>query len=99
MNLPLSSGLSTSQAGPVHPTGKYSPVQKLPHPACLRGGNGGSDISHRFPSQMAQLRFLLQKSQDRKSTRLNSSHVSISYAVFCLKKKNVIACSKCNINI
>src|SRR5699024_11219908 len=26
--------------------------------------------------------------KDRKSTRLNSSHVSISYAVFCLKKKN-----------
>src|SRR5207249_10502601 len=26
--------------------------------------------------------------QDRKSTRLNSSHVSISYAVFCWKKKN-----------
>src|SRR5438128_7394805 len=26
--------------------------------------------------------------QDRKSTRLNSSHGSISYAVFCLKKKN-----------
>src|SRR6266571_5873415 len=26
--------------------------------------------------------------QDRKSTRLNSSHMSISYAVFCLKKKN-----------
>src|SRR5699024_11367820 len=30
---------------------------------------------------------------DRKSTRLNSSHISISYAVFCLKKKN----TKCNI--
>src|SRR5690348_17461671 len=27
--------------------------------------------------------------QDRKSTRLNSSHPSISYAVFCLKKKNL----------
>src|SRR5690625_2835948 len=27
-------------------------------------------------------------SRDRKSTRLNSSHVAISYAVFCLKKKN-----------
>src|SRR5438876_6888974 len=27
-------------------------------------------------------------SRDRKSTRLNSSHPSISYAVFCLKKKN-----------
>src|SRR5690625_5587086 len=26
--------------------------------------------------------------RDRKSTRLNSSHVAISYAVFCLKKKN-----------
>src|SRR5439155_25379519 len=28
------------------------------------------------------------RGQDRKSTRLNSSHVAISYAVFCLKKKN-----------
>src|SRR5699024_11284367 len=28
-----------------------------------------------------------QVSEDRKSTRLNSSHVSISYAVFCLKRK------------
>src|SRR5690625_5538894 len=27
--------------------------------------------------------------QDRKSTRLNSSHVAISYAVFCLKKKKI----------
>src|SRR5439155_10110632 len=27
------------------------------------------------------------RSEDRKSTRLNSSHVAISYAVFCLKKK------------
>src|SRR3712207_8255859 len=27
---------------------------------------------------------------DRKSTRLNSSHANISYAVFCLKKKNTI---------
>src|SRR5690625_6108931 len=32
---------------------------------------------------------LLTKAQDRKSTRLNSSHVAISYAVFCLKKKNI----------
>src|SRR5690625_6079746 len=28
--------------------------------------------------------------RDRKSTRLNSSHVAISYAVFCLKKKSTI---------
>src|SRR5699024_11875836 len=31
---------------------------------------------------------------DRKSTRLNSSHVSISYAVFCLKKKKKVTTSK-----
>src|SRR5699024_11350582 len=38
-----------------------------------------SEINRIAPTQKA--------STDRKSTRLNSSHVSISYAVFCLKKK------------
>src|SRR5256885_6258622 len=33
-------------------------------------------------------RSYLRTLQDRKSTRLNSSHLVISYAVFCLKKKN-----------
>src|SRR5690625_5697725 len=33
-------------------------------------------------------RYQAHKILDRKSTRLNSSHVAISYAVFCLKKKN-----------
>src|SRR5258705_2493953 len=33
---------------------------------------------------------LLDKIGDRKSTRLNSSHLGISYAVFCLKKKNKV---------
>src|SRR5258708_29681422 len=33
-------------------------------------------------------------SRDRKSTRLNSSHQIISYAVFCLKKKNTLARSR-----
>src|SRR5438874_10058105 len=33
------------------------------------------------------LRTQMRQSPDRKSTRLNSSHVEISYAVFCLKKK------------
>src|SRR5438309_6436978 len=32
--------------------------------------------------------YLSTHEEDRKSTRLNSSHSSISYAVFCLKKKN-----------
>src|SRR3712207_8044905 len=30
-----------------------------------------------------------EREADRKSTRLNSSHANISYAVFCLKKKNI----------
>src|SRR5699024_11412954 len=37
---------------------------------------------------------LYYRAEDRKSTRLNSSHVSISYAVFCLKKKSNIGCIK-----
>src|SRR5437868_15237318 len=42
-------------------------------------GRAGSAIPERPPLSRAP--------RDRKSTRLNSSHVSISYAVFCLKKK------------
>src|SRR5256885_13243846 len=37
----------------------------------------------------AQLPALKPYQRDRKSTRLNSSHLVISYAVFCLKKKNI----------
>src|SRR5690554_7559329 len=37
--------------------------------------------------QLSRLAVLEQFRKDRKSTRLNSSHVRISYAVFCLKKK------------
>src|SRR3712207_8685059 len=36
---------------------------------------------------------LRRTGKDRKSTRLNSSHANISYAVFCLKKKNSIPAS------
>src|SRR3989442_10667605 len=45
--------------------------------------HGASGLRHRGPRH-ARLRV------DRKSTRLNSSHVRISYAVFCLKKKKKI---------
>src|SRR5690554_7492658 len=44
--------------------------------------SSGNDLSDLLPG--ADLQAL---NQDRKSTRLNSSHVRISYAVFCLKKK------------
>src|SRR3712207_7122214 len=36
---------------------------------------------------------------DRKSTRLNSSHANISYAVFCLKKKKICATSQPTITV
>src|SRR3712207_8625514 len=39
--------------------------------------------------QMGEASILHQIDRDRKSTRLNSSHANISYAVFCLKKKNI----------
>src|SRR5207249_11210993 len=40
-----------------------------------------------MPAVGARLQRQLRAKGDRKSTRLNSSHASISYAVFCLKKK------------
>src|SRR5690348_13279290 len=53
-----------------------------------------ADVAYRSrgPCQVARTNarpapFRLRRPQDRKSTRLNSSHPSISYAVFCLKKK------------
>src|SRR5690606_41961767 len=40
------------------------------------------------PTLLNVLKAMVYSALDRKSTRLNSSHVKISYAVFCLKKKN-----------
>src|SRR5256885_6656237 len=48
---------------------------------------GDHDDQHLRPASGAQQR---QPCADRKSTRLNSSHLVISYAVFCLKKKKII---------
>src|SRR3712207_8006849 len=42
-----------------------------------------------LPERLDQVRLLEQADLDRKSTRLNSSHANISYAVFCLKKKKI----------
>src|SRR5256885_11832268 len=48
------------------------------------------DLGSRRPRRRGAARGRDRRSprQDRKSTRLNSSHLVISYAVFCLKKKN-----------
>src|SRR5437773_9229586 len=47
--------------------------------------NADTGISQRDKSPG---RYGFRPGEDRKSTRLNSSHITISYAVFCLKKKN-----------
>src|SRR5690349_18540768 len=51
--------------------------------AATTGGKGYGS----FRVRLADGRRSMVVAQDRKSTRLNSSHVEISYAVFCLKKK------------
>src|SRR5437899_8835766 len=74
-----------------------------PHEGCIGGPSSSNASSGRLPgwankrSHGAQLtntphQFLacqvdIMQWKDRKSTRLNSSHLGISYAVFCLKKK------------
>src|SRR3712207_6970465 len=49
--------------------------------------NDDALVEHTF-EDVCQVRPPAGGRRDRKSTRLNSSHANISYAVFCLKKKN-----------
>src|SRR3712207_8530986 len=44
---------------------------------------------HVFPGNTSSMEGAGIRYKDRKSTRLNSSHANISYAVFCLKKKKI----------
>src|SRR5689334_24750566 len=48
---------------------------------------GGEGVRHRVGDVEPVDEVVIHRQVDRKSTRLNSSHSSISYAVFCLKKK------------
>src|SRR3712207_8210604 len=86
--------LSLHDALPIYrqriaePDGR-SPILERAEPG--RGSAGAGRFSHRrvYPphrgsAPRARARAL---HRDRKSTRLNSSHANISYAVFCLKKK------------
>src|SRR5207253_7792300 len=56
---------------------------------CASGGRdeGSTALWDNYICAIAQRGTLTSRDLDRKSTRLNSSHVAISYAVFCLKKK------------
>src|SRR5204863_7989374 len=70
--------------------------QRADHGGAQRAGSAGDDdvavaIIHRLlpllANALASSIMPRAMQEDRKSTRLNSSHVEISYAVFCLKKK------------
>src|SRR3712207_7108329 len=79
--LPICRRLRRSIAGSCSTSGPEAerPTNDLRTPRnCGRAGR-----QHREPSPMRV---------DRKSTRLNSSHANISYAVFCLKKKKPHVC-------
>src|SRR5690625_2093825 len=90
--------LSARQEESVHPTlssrlgdlreieGPPAGVGKRPGPILLLCLAGHLFAVHQLPGDRAQLIREGPLGADRKSTRLNSSHVAISYAVFCLKK-------------
>src|SRR5438067_6541313 len=59
----------------------------IPSSGGLTGAPGRVGDARRTPAEGLGFRYFCRFRADRKSTRLNSSHVSISYAVFCLKKK------------
>src|SRR3712207_7720805 len=61
----------------LHPPRDDDGDERIQHPDRM------DPVGRRVPSLLQQLRH----AADRKSTRLNSSHANISYAVFCLKKK------------
>src|SRR5690606_13999408 len=70
-------------------------ARRSPRPVRLRnrrlsipGLRGRLHTSVRLSLRLPACVLFVAVLQDRKSTRLNSSHVKISYAVFCLKKKN-----------
>src|SRR5439155_25693283 len=77
-----SSDLSGDQGRPPRST----PTRSEPSGACSRP----CWRRRRLATLLSAARPLRSSSGDRKSTRLNSSHVAISYAVFCLKKKTVV---------
>src|SRR5437773_5003177 len=76
----------------------YTTLFRSTPPAVRRPRPGGDDgfphAVHRgrraAPRRADRIALPGLRVQDRKSTRLNSSHITISYAVFCLKKKKQI---------
>src|SRR3712207_8073651 len=62
-------------------------LRRRPGPRISRTDHQGARML--VPALVLTLTLVAAAVVDRKSTRLNSSHANISYAVFCLKKKNI----------
>src|SRR5699024_11507609 len=69
-------------------SGNRSPLNRARLP--LTPSSASTERNHQMTDHYAETNRLIDGLQDRKSTRLNSSHVSNSYAVFCLQKKKSI---------
>src|SRR5690606_41428659 len=82
--------LSLHDALPISPlAGKPSLDERISNPPGAKTAKLRRRCRKRqLLGEKACRRFIRLAELDRKSTRLNSSHVKISYAVFCLKKKN-----------
>src|SRR5207249_9845279 len=90
----VTSPLSLHDALPICGLGLLYAPDPSSQAACTIGGNvaenAGGPHCLKYGvtlNHVVALKVVLPNGEDRKSTRLNSSHVSISYAVFCLKKK------------
>src|SRR5690625_6562876 len=85
-----SGGIGAEAARKFHERGAKVVIVDLDEAALQEVANeiGGDNVSH-FVADVSENDQVAAyvKHADRKSTRLNSSHVAISYAVFCLKKK------------
>src|SRR5258705_10202548 len=60
----------------------------FPYTPLFRSRRAGEPVPRLLMARYLHL-LKAEKTRDRKSTRLNSSHLGISYAVFCLKKKKI----------
>src|SRR5205814_9654487 len=68
---------------PISPLARQLPLS----PQVCHGAFSSTMTSEKPSPSVSGYQELLKVNSDRKSTRLNSSHLGISYAVFCLKKK------------
>src|SRR6266851_3175226 len=100
---PLGGGLELADGRAVVPRGRLALFLPIAAPPIAQPEDAGLDVGrivegHRDLPKLAAIDHvlldLLREAHgarielvDRKSTRLNSSHITISYAVFCLKKK------------